>query len=353
MVEKGTNKKKKRTLKLRSFYIVCFVFVFLISFIVYCLSFDSKAHILSCEGNYYLTDSQIYDLAKVSTNTRVILTSDAILENRVYDMPLVKKVNVTRSDGKISFDVTEKVVIGYYVKNDKNYMLTTDNESIPIEEEYLKTIIHFPLLSDFSAKQRKQICEVFKENEDLLTRSVIEKIAEMVPYKTSFDKNMIKMTMQDGNVVYTSISSLPMMANYQAMLTKLQGESVCLQLDADNSAIEKVDCSEFGGKKSKKKDKDDSKDSSDTKEKDTTDDASTDTENTDQSTLDGTTDDIYSQDGLYSQDVIITDDGVSDWADDDSTGLKYSASTDRYLDPSTGEQYQWNDQTQMFDVVSE
>ena len=92
-------------------------------------------------------------------------------------------------------------MVGYYVKDNKNYALCQNGSSIEIDEQYLNMIVHFPLLSNFNAKQRKQLCEQFQKHRKVLTRELIEKFAEIVPYKTSYDKNMFKITMQDGNIV--------------------------------------------------------------------------------------------------------------------------------------------------------
>ena len=82
----------------------------------------------------------------------------------------------------------------------------------------------------------------------MLTRELIEKFAEIVPYKTSYDKNMFKITMQDGNIVYTNLKSIKMLSKYQSVLTKLKGQSVCLVLDSTHSTIEKVNCDDLNSK---------------------------------------------------------------------------------------------------------
>lgn len=314
-------KKLRRWIKrlsLKSAIVLCAVVMVLTTCTVYVFSFDSKAHVLVCTGNYYLSDSQIYDLAKASRDSHYRLIPGFVYENRVKQMPLVDSVDVQKANGRLKFDVKEKDVIGYYVKGDKNYMLTIDNESIPLDQKYLKLIIHFPLLNGFTAKQRKDICVQFKKHKKVLNRSIIEKIAEMVPYKTSYDKNMIKMTMQDGNVVYTSLSSLVMMAKYQAMLTQLQGENVCLLLDANNSAIEKIDCGDLKVTKKKKKT---------TKKKADEEKPATESQDNQNQSEDG-------------------------WTMDEETGLEYNAMTGLYRDPTTKEEYIWNEQTQTFDAVN-
>lgn len=144
-------------------------------------------------------------------------------------------------------------MVGYYVKDNKNYALCQDGSSIEIDEQYLNMIVHFPLLSNFKQNQRKQLCEQFQKHRKVLTRELIEKFAEIVPYKTSYDKNMFKITMQDGNIVYTNLKSIKMLSKYQSVLTKLKGQSVCLVLDSTHSTIEKVNCDDLNRNKRLKK----------------------------------------------------------------------------------------------------
>ena len=315
MVTKQKKTKKKRSLTIGTCYILTLIGFALASFMVYFFSFDSRAHVLSCEGNYYYTDKQIYQLANINTETRLWLVPDFIMENRLKDNPLIKNATVTKSGNKLSIDISEKVVIGYYVKEGKNYLLTINNESIELDTKYLKSIVHFPLLSSFDESQLKQIANQFKQNKDILTRTVIEKIAEMVPFQTSYDDNMIKMTMQDGNIVYTSMDSLMMMANYQAMLTELHGQNACLLLDAQHSAIDKIDCADINRLV----------DSTDNENKEAQE------EPKDQ--------DIYEQ--------------TTDWIVNNEMGLEYSATLDVYRDPNTGLKYRWNESTASFDQIVE
>ena len=150
---------------------------------------------------------------------------------------------------------------------------------------------------------------------------------------------MIKMTMQDGNVVYTSISSLVMMAKYQAMLTRLEGKNVCLLLDGTNDAIEKIDCDELNGKKT-------SSSSKSSKKTDTKQESSMDTQSSDQTTTQDTTQDTTSQDTTTTTD----DSGL---VLDESTGLYYDSTSGYYMDPYSGTYYVWDDTTQSLQPLSE
>ena len=301
------------------------------SVFVYYFSTDSHVKVLSCKNNYYLSDSEVYDLANVSTKTRLYLVPSILLEKRVEKMPFVQSCKVSKKNRKLTFDVQEKLIVGYYVKDDKNFALLQDGTSIEIEEQYLNMIVHFPLLSDFNAKQRKQLCEQFQKHSKILTRDLIEKFAEIVPYKTSYDKNMFKITMQDGNIVYTNLKSIKMLSKYQSVLTKLKGQSVCLVLDSTHSTIEKVNCEDLNSKKKEEEQKK-------TSEKTETE-TSQETENQEEE----------------QQPKDEETENEAEWVYDENTGVYYHEAIGMYYDPNTDEYYDengtyyyWDEDSQSF-----
>ena len=324
----------KKILKLEVHKMVMLSLVLLLfsSIFVYYFSADSHVKVLSCTNNYYLSDSEIYDLANVSTKTRLFLSPSFVLEKKVEKMPFVQSCKVSKQNRKLTFDVQEKVIVGYYVSKNKNYALCIDGTSIEIQEKYLNTIVHFPLLSGLNAKRRKLLCTQLQKNEKIITRDLIEKIAEIVPYKTSYDKNMFKLTMQDGNIVYTNLKSIKMLSKYQSVLTKLKGQSVCLVLDSTHSTIEKVTCDDLNGKK-KKTTKKEKEDTQENQTEDTSDTTNQDTqETTDQEQVDDTQQDT-------------SEDGTSSIEYDENTGLYYDSNTGYYYDDA-GQYYYWDEDLQ-------
>lgn len=301
------------------------------SVFVYYFSTDSHVKVLSCKNNYYLSDSEVYDLANVSTKTRLYLVPSILLEKRVEKMPFVQSCKVSKKNRKLTFDVQEKLIVGYYVKDDKNFALLQDGTSIEIEEQYLNMIVHFPLLSDFNAKQRKQLCEQFQKHSKILTRDLIEKFAEIVPYKTSYDKNMFKITMQDGNIVYTNLKSIKMLSKYQSVLTKLKGQSVCLVLDSTHSTIEKVNCEDLNSKKKEEEQK-----------------------KTSEKTETETSQEIENQEEEQQPDDEETE-NEAEWVYDENTGVYYHEAIGMYYAPNTDEYYDengtyyyWDEDSQSF-----
>ncbi|WP_365913880.1 OCRE domain-containing protein [uncultured Holdemanella sp.] len=323
--------KKKIKLTIKQTIIFSLVFMMVSSVFVYYFSTDSHVKVLSCKNNYYLSDSEVYDLANVSTKTRLYLVPSILLEKRVEKMPFVQSCKVSKKNRKLTFDVQEKLIVGYYVKDDKNFALLQDGTSIEIEEQYLNMIVHFPLLSDFNAKQRKQLCEQFQKHSKILTRDLIEKFAEIVPYKTSYDKNMFKITMQDGNIVYTNLKSIKMLSKYQSVLTKLKGQSVCLVLDSTHSTIEKVNCEDLNSKKKEEEQK-----------------------KTSEKTETETSQEIENQEEEQQPDDEETE-NEAEWVYDENTGVYYHEAIGMYYDPNTDEYYDengtyyyWDEDSQSF-----
>lgn len=303
--------------------------------------------VLSCTGNYYYSDQEILKSAHVGSQTRLWLTPSFMISNPVQELPLIDTVDVIRSSGKLEIHVQEKKVIGYYVNEDSNYALTQDGDSIKIDADDLAEIIHFPLLSGFTKDQREQIARQFKEHAKDLSRSIIEKMAEIIPYESSYDDNMLQITMQDGNKVYTTLEALYMISNYPSMLNQLEGHNVCLILDKENSAIEKINCDQLTSNKDDDAQKEESKEQeeaeAETKEEEIT---SEDPEEQEETQEEATT---QEPDPQPSTEYI---DQTQDWQTDPNFGLQYSATLDMYYDPGTGIYYRWNDTTLSFDVVN-
>ena len=305
-------------------YTICFV---LASFFIYYFSFESRVKILSCSGNHFFTDQQIYDMANVDLSSRTMFASQNAMIRRIMENPLIKEAEVKKYKDKISFHISEKVIIGYYIKDGKYYLVCNDTSRVELDSQYKDNLIHLPLIQGFSDTQINNICHEFKKYDKYLTQDIVEKISEIVPYKTSFDKNMLKITMQDGNFVYSRFEDLLMMARYESMLTDLEGNSVCLVLDAENSVIVKTSCEYMNmteaERKKYHKDEDEYRKQYEEQSQ---------PQLKEQQDLENQQE-IEEQNELYFAD---------DW-EQNSFGYLYSPSLNLYKDPSTNEFYVWDD----------
>ena len=331
-------RRRRIRLSLKQSLITAAAIVCASTFVIYYYSPDAKVQVLACEGNYLYTDQQIYDMAQVSGSTRIWLEPSFVMSGRIRRNPLVDSVRVVKSGNRLSFDVSEKTVIGYYIKDGKDYMLTEAGDSVEIDSKYLRNIIHFPLLSDFTQEQLEQIAQQFHDNSKYLTREVIAQIAEIVPYKASYDDNMLRITMQDGNVVYSSMNDLVMMTHYEDMLQQLRGQSVCLLLDKENSAINKVACDYLNMTQEERQAYQDQLKA----QREQAEQAQQKTEQKAQEA-----EKQPAEDEKQTAESVDAD----DWQATDVFDYEYSPSLDLYRDPHTGQYLRWSDESQDFIVV--
>lgn len=294
-----------------------------VSSVVYYFSMDAKLRVFSCVGNYYFSNQEIYDMAGIDSNTRKLSATEMKLRKRIEANPIIDRAEVYKEKDKISFHIFEKTIVGYYVKKDKVYIVFVDGTSIPLKKEYEDSIIHFPLLNGLSQNQIQDICKVFKKYDKYLTREVIEKIAEIIPFKSSYDENMLKITMQDGNVIYSQIEDLKMMSRYKKMLNGLRGRSVCLLFDAKNSVIATVGCDYMNMTKEERE-----------------------AYKKEQEQIIGEQgQNEQNQEEKQEEEKIqenLDQDKASDWVET-SMGYLYSASTGLYKDVNTGNYFVWDD----------
>ena len=70
-------------------------------------------------------------------------------------------------------------------------------------------------------------------------------ISEIRPYSESYDQNMVKIVMQDGNTFYISFVTIPQMNYYSNVLKDLKDDNVCFVMIPNTDTISTEDCSAF------------------------------------------------------------------------------------------------------------
>lgn len=239
-------KRKKRRPSSSRTGLICGLLFSLCAGTIYFFSEDSRIQALACSGNYYFTSQEIYALAGVSRNTRMLFNPTSEMENRLEENPFIESASVSLEGKTISIDVSEKTIVGYYTDAEGTRFLLSDGSTLPIEEQSeIRKMIHVPMLVDLTEDQRSQLARQVSRYPAQMTKEVLEKIAEIVPWQESYDEKMLKLTMQDGNEVFTTMENLPMIGGYQDILSGLQGETACLLLDVDNSVIDQIACSDM------------------------------------------------------------------------------------------------------------
>ncbi len=242
------NKKKNR--KKRNLVIKIVSFICIICWIAAYFGSDlSKVKSVQVVGNNYYFDKDVMDLAGIDYDTPYILTGIPFLyEKKLSENQMIEDCDISFGlDGIVKIEVKEKRVIGYYLNEKKAdlYLLLSDGSSLKVEEEHEKSIVKYPLLSGFNDKQLKDIAKAFINKKDAVREDIIDLISEIAPHQESYDKDMLKIVMIDGNTFYTSYQTVPQINAYKGILKELKKENVCFVMIPNTDTIQTEDCSAF------------------------------------------------------------------------------------------------------------
>lgn len=252
---KKTKARRRRTIRRRHRLYLLIALAAAALILLYFLSDLSKVRSLKVEGNRFYSDEQIYGMADVGYETRYLLKPSFLMENALKGGSLIEDARVEKTlNGDIRIEVTEKQIIGYLVEENAYVLLCGNGERIELQEDEIGSIVNYPLLNGFSDEQLDSIAKAFDEVSDKVSADLIERISEILPYETSFNQNMMKIVMRDGNTLYGSYDSVGLLQIYQAALEQLEGRNVCFYMDGENQAMSKISCSEFENDGSEKKD---------------------------------------------------------------------------------------------------
>lgn len=238
------SKKKNRKRKRRRIRLIILLIVMAVG-LMYFISDFSKVKSLDIDGNVYYTKEDILTKTGLSYNTRYLLIPSFYVEWKLEQDELIEDVKMIKDiDGRISLQIQEKLIVGYMVADDQNYVVASDGKQYPLDSSHLNTIVNLPLIDGFSEEELINMAKSFDKRERI-DDQVMKMISEIHPYKTNYDPNMIKVVMQDGNKIYTSYESLFLLNTYKLALKELKSTHVCMFMDATTSAIATQNCEDF------------------------------------------------------------------------------------------------------------
>lgn len=242
------NKKKKRKKRRRKIRLIV-LSVLILGGTLYFTSDSSKVKSLDVSGNLFYTKNMVLKKASLSYNTRYIIMPKLYIEYKLKQDDMIEDAEVVKANGSIHIKIKEKTSVGYFVKDEKNYVLLDDGSKKEISEDNLSVIANFPLIDGFDDKQLVNLAKSFAVKDREVSQEMISMISEIHPYKASYDANMVKLIMQDGNFIYTDYASMPLLKDYKEVVLKNIKEGkkkrLCVLMDDATANIHTEDCSSF------------------------------------------------------------------------------------------------------------
>lgn len=250
--------KKEKTFKLSKkgyVIIICsfFCILFLVRFCIYLFTDESNVKNIKIVNNYYLSDEYIKEIADIDYNDKYIFLFPSFKEMKFKNNPLFKNISIKRErNNTIIIDVSENSILGYcYDDNnvigdysdDYMQLVLSDGSKYDFDNKYIKGYGLLIKFKDISNDYLTLICEKLNNvNIDILLR-----ISEIELTNFSFDENMVKLTMDDGYQMYSSISNLSYITNYLDIIISTKSTYKCIYIyNVDDTYYANVvDCKDF------------------------------------------------------------------------------------------------------------
>ncbi|MPN48966.1 Cell division protein DivIB [bioreactor metagenome] len=168
-----------------------------------------------------------------------MLTFNSVLEHRIAENPLIQSVTVTKQSGRnVLIRIQEKRIIGYTYL-DQAYLVLADNTLVELAADKQAVIAELPLLVDFD---NSEIAAGIGSALDKLSLEVLRNISEIHRYSTSYDENMLKIVMIDGNLIYTSLNAIDTVNNYFSILEVLKVSNSCIFIEDSSKTAYSSSC---------------------------------------------------------------------------------------------------------------
>ena len=217
---------KKTKIKMRNFLMVLLVFLGL--FFVVASSLRIKTKNIVIKGNNYLNDDYIIDLAGVRDYPYFILLKNRKIEERLSGSNYIYSCTVRKKIGFVlEINVLENKAL-FYNTNTNKYVLS-NNEVV--SEDGISHSFRVPRLLNYvpDKKYSKFVTGVSKIKDDILS-----KISDIEYKPNDFDKDRFLLYMDDGNMVYLTLTKFKMVNHYNEVLSQLEGHKGILYLDSGN-----------------------------------------------------------------------------------------------------------------------
>ena len=217
---------KKRKIKLLPCLIVLLVLGGL-SFVVY---FFLKLPILNLivENTTYLNDDYILELAEVKDYPSFWLFSTSNMERKLENSPYISEAKVERKFFHILvFNIDENKPL--FINNTNNTVVFSDKEEVSVSDRI--DLFRIPRLINYVPDNKYQS---FIKGMANIKKDILGKISDIEYQPNDYDKDRFLLYMDDGNMVYLTLTKFDMINYYNDVLSQLENRKGILYLDNGN-----------------------------------------------------------------------------------------------------------------------
>ena len=217
---------KKKKLKLLNFFILLLV-ITCISLLIYFL-LQIKVQNIIIKNTNYLNDDYILDLAGIKNYPKYYSVSTSKIKKKIESSPYIDSAKVKRKFyNTFVIDIKESKAL-YYRDSDKNVVFSS-GKSINNDKNFV--IFRIPRLLNYVPNN---IQKYFIKGMSEISDSILSRISDISYDPNDIDKERFLLYMDDGNMVYLTLTKFKMINYYNTVLEQLEGKKGILYLDNGN-----------------------------------------------------------------------------------------------------------------------
>ncbi len=217
---------KKRKLKLFNILIVLVVLGGLF-FGVYTLINVPIKNIVVKNTNY-LNDDYILELAGIKDYPSFVLTKSSDIKKRLKNSKYINSVSISKKWGFIFLlDVSENRPLFYSVSDNKYVLSNMDT----VRDDTISHNFRVPRLLNYVPDNKYK---KFVNGMNSVKADTLSKISDIEYKPNDYDKDRFLLYMDDGNMVYLTLTKFKMINHYNEVLTQLDNHKGVLYLDSGN-----------------------------------------------------------------------------------------------------------------------
>ena len=217
---------KKRKLKLFNFLIVLLVLTGLF-FAVYLL-LQIRVQNIIVKNTNYLNDDYVLELSGLKNYPKFLLVNNFKVEKNLKSSKYIKSAKLHR---KLPFtfvlEVNENKPLFYDMNNNK-YILSNKEK---VKDEEISHNFRVPRLINYVPDKKYS---KFIKGMNRVDNSILLKISDIEYQPNDYDKDRFLLYMDDGNMVYLTLTKFKMINHYNEVLKQLENHKGILYLDNGN-----------------------------------------------------------------------------------------------------------------------
>lgn len=213
--------KKRRVFKVKNILLLLFLFLGIVGLVYYGVTMPVKN--VYIKGNYILSDGEIMKISALDKYPSFLLTSSKSIRDKIIKNSYVKDVKISKKFG----NVIEVNILEYSaVFSFEDKIILSNGEIIPNTYNLSDVPILLNMIDDSSLLKRTAI------KFGGVDANVLRQISEVEYQPVEVDGDRFLLYMNDGNLVYITLTKINKINKYNQIRDKLDGHMGIIYLDA-------------------------------------------------------------------------------------------------------------------------